>query len=239
MTQRLADLAEQFCQYQLKQRGKAEGGVRTYRWMLDQFLRFVRAREGRLARADDLNTVMLQAWLDDMAASNLSINTLRCRQAAVSSFCNWLVKRNVLPGNPVAKMDRPPRQWTPARRAERIRNGCPHSGRERPGPTAGRGHFPVAAVHGDAARVGRDPPAWGTWMGNGGSGTCGSREERSGTFRRRRWSCAYLETYVREVSNACAGCAELGRSPVLVVVGQAADRPNPCPDDREEHLAFV
>jgi len=81
--------------------------------MLVQFLRFVRAREFRLARVEDLNTVMLQAWMDGMAASDLSVNTLRCRQAAVSSFCNWLVKRNFLPGNPVAKMDRPPRQWTP------------------------------------------------------------------------------------------------------------------------------
>jgi integrase/recombinase XerC len=113
MAQRLVDLVEHFCQYQRKQRGKAEGGVATYRWMVDQFLRFVRAREFRLARVEDLNTVMLQAWMDDMAASDLSINTLRCRQAAVSSFCNWLVKRNILPGNPVAKMDRPPRQWNP------------------------------------------------------------------------------------------------------------------------------
>ncbi len=48
-----------------------------------------------------------------MAASNLSINTLRCRQAVVSSLCNWLVKRNLLPVNPIMRMDRPPRQWTP------------------------------------------------------------------------------------------------------------------------------
>ena len=54
MTQRLADLVEQFCQYQQKQRGKAEGGVKTYRWMLEQFLRFVRARQDRLARVEDL-----------------------------------------------------------------------------------------------------------------------------------------------------------------------------------------
>jgi site-specific recombinase XerD len=113
MAQRLVDLLEQFCQYQRKQRGKAEGGVSTYRWMLERFLRFVRAREGRLARVEDLSMAMLQAWLDEMAGSDLSINTLRCRLAAVSSWCNWLVKRNVLMVNPVNKMDRPPRQWTP------------------------------------------------------------------------------------------------------------------------------
>ena len=113
MAQRVVDLVEQFCQYQRKQRGKTERGVSTYRWMLEQFLRFVRAHEGRLARVEDLRIGTLQAWLDDMATSELSINTLRCRQAAVSSLCNWLVKRNVLLVTPVTKMDRPPRQWTP------------------------------------------------------------------------------------------------------------------------------
>ena len=40
MTQQLVDLVEQFCQYQLKQRGKTEGGVQSYRWVLEQFLDF-------------------------------------------------------------------------------------------------------------------------------------------------------------------------------------------------------
>ena len=119
MAQRVVDLVEQFCQYQRKQRGKTERGVSTYRWMLEQFLRFVRAHEGRLARVEDLRIETLQAWLDDMAASDLSINTLRCRQAAVSSLCNWLVKRNVLVVNPVTKMDRPPPSGRPRRNPAR------------------------------------------------------------------------------------------------------------------------
>ena len=41
---RLVELAEQFCTYQRKQRGRTEGGVKTYRWNLEQFLVFVRAR---------------------------------------------------------------------------------------------------------------------------------------------------------------------------------------------------
>lgn len=110
MTQRLVELVEQFCQYQLKQRGKALRGVMTYRWTLEHFCKFVQARERRLARITDLTVVMIQAWMDDMAGLDLSINTLRCRQASVSSFCNWLVKRQVLPTNPVAQMDRPPHQ---------------------------------------------------------------------------------------------------------------------------------
>jgi hypothetical protein len=48
--QLLIDLVEQFCTYQRKQRGKTEGGVRTYQWNLTQFLMFVRKREGRPAR---------------------------------------------------------------------------------------------------------------------------------------------------------------------------------------------
>lgn len=44
MTRPLVELVEQFCQYQLKQRGKTEGGVQAYRWVLEQFLVFGRAR---------------------------------------------------------------------------------------------------------------------------------------------------------------------------------------------------
>jgi len=37
-----------FCNLQSKQRGKTEGGVKTYRWNLEQFLVFVRHHHGRL-----------------------------------------------------------------------------------------------------------------------------------------------------------------------------------------------
>ncbi len=40
MAQQLTELVEQFCNFQRKQRGKTEGGVRTYRWILEQFLIF-------------------------------------------------------------------------------------------------------------------------------------------------------------------------------------------------------
>jgi hypothetical protein len=48
MTQPLTELVEQFCNFQRKQRGKTEGGVKTYRWNLEQFLVFVRSRDGQL-----------------------------------------------------------------------------------------------------------------------------------------------------------------------------------------------
>ena len=48
MAQPLTDVVEQFCNFQRKQRGKTEGGVRTYRWILEQFLIFVRNRRQRL-----------------------------------------------------------------------------------------------------------------------------------------------------------------------------------------------
>jgi site-specific recombinase XerD len=79
MTQRLIDSVDQFCQYQRKQRGKTEGGVRTYRWNLERFLEFTRARTGRLARLQEFTEEMIQGWMDDMAGSDLAINTLRCR----------------------------------------------------------------------------------------------------------------------------------------------------------------
>ncbi|MGH9657110.1 MAG: hypothetical protein ACRD96_01120 [Bryobacteraceae bacterium] len=42
MTQPLTELVEQFCNFQRKQRGKTEGGVKSYRWNLEQFLVFIR-----------------------------------------------------------------------------------------------------------------------------------------------------------------------------------------------------
>ena len=62
MTQPLTDLVEQFCNYRLKQRGKTEGGVQTYRWILQQFLVFVRNRYGRMARITDLTPLTIQQW---------------------------------------------------------------------------------------------------------------------------------------------------------------------------------
>jgi Phage integrase, N-terminal SAM-like domain len=109
----VGDLVGQFCNFQRKQRGKTEGGVRTYRWNLEQFLVFVRNRDGRLARVTDLTASTLQAWMDDMAAENLALSTMRVRQSTVSSFCAWLVKREMLTANPVAKLERPPHHREP------------------------------------------------------------------------------------------------------------------------------
>jgi integrase/recombinase XerC len=113
MTQHLVELMEQFCQYQRRQRGKTHGGVTTYRWTLGWFLAFVKARTGRLARVQDLTEEVIQAWMDDMAASDLAISTLRTRQATLSSFCHWLVKRRLLAVNPITRMDRPPHHRVP------------------------------------------------------------------------------------------------------------------------------
>jgi hypothetical protein len=49
-SQPLMDLVEQSCTYLRKQRGRTDGGVKTYRWNLEQFLVFVRTRSGQLAR---------------------------------------------------------------------------------------------------------------------------------------------------------------------------------------------
>jgi len=115
MTQPLTDVVEQFCNFQRKQRGKTEGGVKTYRWNLEQFLVFVRNRDGRLARVTDLTASTVQAWMDDMAAEDLALSTMRVRQSTVSSFCAWLVKREILIANPVAKLERPPHHREPPR----------------------------------------------------------------------------------------------------------------------------
>src|SRR6266540_3201175 len=117
MTQPLTDLVEQFCNFQRKQRGKTEGGVRTYRWNPEQFLVFIRNRDGRLARVTDLTSSTVQAWMDDMAAEDLALSTMRVRQSTVSSFCAWLVKREILTENPVAKLERPPHHREPPKQS--------------------------------------------------------------------------------------------------------------------------
>jgi integrase/recombinase XerC len=105
MTQPLVELVEQFCLYQLKQRGRTKGGVEATHWVLERFLRFVRHRVGRNARVTDLTGETLQQWMDDMAANDLALSTMRTRQATLSSLCAWLVKRGILSTNPVARMD--------------------------------------------------------------------------------------------------------------------------------------
>jgi integrase/recombinase XerC len=113
MTQLVGELAQQFCLYQLKQRGRTNGGVEAARWVLERFLRFVRARTGRHARVTDLTGETVQQWMDDMAAHDLALSTMRTRQAILSSFCAWLVKRQILTANPVATLDRPPHRSEP------------------------------------------------------------------------------------------------------------------------------
>ena len=87
MTQPLVELVEQFCLYQLKQRGRTKGGVEAARWVLVRFLRFVRTQRGRHARVADLTVETIQQWMDDMAANDLALSTLRTRQATLSSLC--------------------------------------------------------------------------------------------------------------------------------------------------------
>ncbi len=84
--------------------------MKTYRWNIEQFLAFLKARDGQLARMADLTTPTIQAWLDEMAAGDLGVNTLRCRLSTLSSFCGWLVKRGHLAANPTVPIDRPPRE---------------------------------------------------------------------------------------------------------------------------------
>ena len=87
--------------------------MQAYRWVLEQFLVFGRGRFGRVARLSDLSKAVIQDWMDEMAARDLTLGTIRSRQSALSSFCNWLVKREALQANPIAGMDRPPHRIEP------------------------------------------------------------------------------------------------------------------------------
>ena len=56
-----------------------------------------------------------------MAACDLALNTMRTRQSTVSSFCAWLVKREILNANPVRCMDRPPQRLEPPKQVPTAR----------------------------------------------------------------------------------------------------------------------
>jgi integrase/recombinase XerC len=74
---------------------------------------FVRKHEGRPARIGDLTPETVRAWMDQMADADLALSTMRSRQSTLSSLCSWLVKRESLTQNPVAKLDRPRYERTP------------------------------------------------------------------------------------------------------------------------------
>jgi hypothetical protein len=120
MTQPLVDLVEQFCQYQLKQRGKTEGGVQSYRWVLEQFLMFVKSQQGRVVRVTDLTQSSIQLWMDEMASDDLAMSTMRSRQSALSSFCAWRAAGESRRGDgPATASNR-----TPAAGAHTSPHGC-------------------------------------------------------------------------------------------------------------------
>src|SRR2546429_5400132 len=108
MAQQLTDLVEQFCNFQRKQRGKTEGGVRTYRWILEQFLIFVRNRYGRLARVTDLTSPTIQAWMDDMAGGGLPPRDPPGRPPPPPSLRAWVVGRGGAAAEPPRHHPRPP-----------------------------------------------------------------------------------------------------------------------------------
>src|SRR2546429_3588689 len=117
--QLLIDLVEQFCTYQHKQRGKTEGGARTYQWNLERFLMFFRKHEGRPARVTDLTQETVQAWMDQMADADLALSTMRSRQSTLSSFCSWLAKPVSPAKKPRAKPQRPPYERLPPQQEAR------------------------------------------------------------------------------------------------------------------------
>jgi site-specific recombinase XerC len=55
----------------------------------------------------------MRAWMDDMAAEDLALSTMRSRQSTLSGLCTWLVKREIVRENPVARLDRPRYERTP------------------------------------------------------------------------------------------------------------------------------
>ena len=182
MTQGLGELVEQFCLYQFKQRGRTKGGVEATRWVLNRFVKFVRAHTGRNARVTDLTVDMIQQWMDGMAAHDLSLSSLRTRQATLSSLCTWLVKRDILMSNPVAKMDRPPHRSEPPTQvpSSALMDALIDAARRRQRP----GIWPSFSSCGIPACGGNPSPPCGSGisMRRGGCGVSWSKGAGHGTF---------------------------------------------------------
>lgn len=230
---------EQFCQYQLKQGGKTEGGVHSYRWVLEQFLMFVRSHLGRVGRVSDLTPSTIQAWVDDMAACDLALGTMRSRQSTVSSFCTWLVKRGVLAGNPVSGMDRPPHRLEPPKQVPTpsLMDALIETAKRRQRPRdvaiflilryTGMRRESVATLH-----VRHLDGLWGLR----GVRVEGRKDARYSAARKRDAVPACL---------CAAGCApathdnHARHAAVLVDLGQAWRGKEPQPHGRQEHLAPV
>jgi hypothetical protein len=98
---------------------------------------FVRNRDGRLARVTDLIASTIQAWMDDMAAEDLALSTMRVRQSTVSSLCAWLVKPEILTAHPGSQTGA---ATTPSRAAKTspgiVDHGRARGSREAPPPAA-------------------------------------------------------------------------------------------------------
>ena len=157
MAQQLIELVEQFCTYQRKQRGRTEGGVKTYRWNLEQFLAFVKTREGRLARVADLTTPTIQAWLDEMAARRPG-RQHPALPALHAVELLWLARQAWAPRGESDCPDRPAAaRGGDARRGRSRDHGRPDRGGQAARPAAGPGDLPPAALHRDAARLGGEP----------------------------------------------------------------------------------
>jgi hypothetical protein len=60
---------------------------KTHRWNLEQFLEFLRKREGGLARVSDLMASTIQERRNDMASADLALTTMRGRELTLSSLC--------------------------------------------------------------------------------------------------------------------------------------------------------
>jgi site-specific recombinase XerC len=182
---------------------------------------------------------MIQAWMDEMASADLSLSTMRARQSTISSLCTWLVKRNVLPINPVLKLDRPPQR------------------REAPKQVPGPGIMDALI---GAARARRRPRDLAIFLI---LRYTGMRRDSVATLRVRHidheWGIRNvrvkggktrdiplpaavtqcLQSFIDQVVSKEAGTVTGGHADLLVNVGPSAPGQGAPPDDREKRLAPV
>ena len=238
IAQRLVELVEQFCIYQRKQRGRTEGGVKTYRWNLEQFLVFVRARSGRLARS--------RTW--SARRSRRGSTTWRHRtwsRTPCGSACPR--SRASAPGSSSAsscpQTPRPDRTAGPPGfrpgGAGAQPHGCPHRGGEATGATARSGDLPDPALHRDAARLRREPAASAMSIPSGASAAVRVKGGKTQDIPLPATVIQFLAAYVERLLAPECERAHPGHAPLLVELGPTIGGPRPEADGRQEHLAAL
>jgi len=97
-------LHQRFCDYSRTFKGNTPRTIAWFEEIFDYFLRF-----SQIETPAQITQEKVEAWLSEgKSQKSWSAKTIRNRIQAIASFVQWLAKREYIPKNPLANIDRPP-----------------------------------------------------------------------------------------------------------------------------------